>query len=383
MNNRRRKCRGCEEWYLPQPHNAYHQRYCTAPACRKKSKRASQRKWLRKNPGQHSGRANVFRVQTWREQTPGLLANRPAGTSPPARPVPPTNPIEVARPPARGAPENGRVTRVVPALPGAMAAGCVHPGHRVTRVDRRMLRKPVRFPPSDRQVAPPQGEGRNSCPGKERPGNRAQGLVESPVHLIERAASFYEKTLQDDGTALDWLRNRGLDDPDLIEPHRIGYCDGSLSGILPRDRDARAALQDAGILADPDTERLRGCTVFPLCDPEGGVVGLWGSEAKSGNALCLPDSPTALWNSRALTLYPEVYLAGNPLDGLSLIKAGCMNTVALVGPACPYRIAPLCAGRACGRSPSWTRISTWTGSRPSSRNCTLSPDTFLRSPTRS
>lgn len=71
MNNRRRKCRGCEEWYLPQPHNAYHQRYCTAPACRKKSKRASQRKWLRKNPGQHSGRANVFRVQTWRERHPG------------------------------------------------------------------------------------------------------------------------------------------------------------------------------------------------------------------------------------------------------------------------------------------------------------------------
>ena len=44
MRYRARKCRCCGQWYLPQPHNAYHQRYCVRPACRLASKRHSQRK---------------------------------------------------------------------------------------------------------------------------------------------------------------------------------------------------------------------------------------------------------------------------------------------------------------------------------------------------
>lgn len=31
MRLHRRKCRRCGKWYAPQPHNAYHQRFCTTP----------------------------------------------------------------------------------------------------------------------------------------------------------------------------------------------------------------------------------------------------------------------------------------------------------------------------------------------------------------
>ena len=71
MRYRARKCRCCRQWYLPQPHNAYHQRYCVQPACRLASKRHSQRKWLRKNPDQHRGPENVTRVRDWRARHPG------------------------------------------------------------------------------------------------------------------------------------------------------------------------------------------------------------------------------------------------------------------------------------------------------------------------
>ena len=71
MTARTRLCRCCRCPFVPQPHNAYHQRYCTAPLCRRASKRASHRKWLRKNPGHHAGPENVNRVHAWRLTHPG------------------------------------------------------------------------------------------------------------------------------------------------------------------------------------------------------------------------------------------------------------------------------------------------------------------------
>lgn len=75
---RRRKCRCCGQWFLPQAHNAYHQRYCTRPGCRSASKRMSHRRWLRKNPDHHRGNANVLRVQAWRAHRPRYCRPRPA-----------------------------------------------------------------------------------------------------------------------------------------------------------------------------------------------------------------------------------------------------------------------------------------------------------------
>ena len=44
----RRKCRHCGQFFRPDPRNIRHQRYCSAPACRRASKAASQRRWLAK-----------------------------------------------------------------------------------------------------------------------------------------------------------------------------------------------------------------------------------------------------------------------------------------------------------------------------------------------
>lgn len=71
MKCRQRKCRCCRQWFLPQAHNAYHQRYCTEQDCRRASKRASQRRWLLKNRDHYRGDINVTRVQVWRAAHPG------------------------------------------------------------------------------------------------------------------------------------------------------------------------------------------------------------------------------------------------------------------------------------------------------------------------
>ena len=68
---RRRKCRCCRQWFMPQAHNAYHQRYCGQDACRRASRWASYRKFIRKHPDEYKGNAPVLRVRAWRSEHPG------------------------------------------------------------------------------------------------------------------------------------------------------------------------------------------------------------------------------------------------------------------------------------------------------------------------
>lgn len=71
--SRRRKCRHCGQLFRPDPRNRHHQRYCSAMACRRASKAASQRRWLRKaeNREYFRGPENVERVRRWRAAHPG------------------------------------------------------------------------------------------------------------------------------------------------------------------------------------------------------------------------------------------------------------------------------------------------------------------------
>jgi hypothetical protein len=69
---RKRKCRHCLEFYIPDPWNRWHQRYCSKPECRKASKAAGQRCWLAsaKGQGYFQGEDNIRRVREWRAAHP-------------------------------------------------------------------------------------------------------------------------------------------------------------------------------------------------------------------------------------------------------------------------------------------------------------------------
>jgi len=72
-----RKCCYCGVWFRPHPRNVYHQRFCTKEDCRAASKRASQKKWHRKNPGYFRGEQYVKKTQAWRAEHPGYWRRRP------------------------------------------------------------------------------------------------------------------------------------------------------------------------------------------------------------------------------------------------------------------------------------------------------------------
>ena len=77
---KRSKCANCHQAFRADARNAWHQRYCKAPACRAASKAASQCRWLAKpeNGGYFSGPEHVARVRAWRQAHPGYGARTAA-----------------------------------------------------------------------------------------------------------------------------------------------------------------------------------------------------------------------------------------------------------------------------------------------------------------
>jgi hypothetical protein len=69
----RRKCLQCEQFFLPDRRNRTRQRYCSAAACRRASKAASQAAWLAhpQNRAYFRDPVHVARVQAWRATHPG------------------------------------------------------------------------------------------------------------------------------------------------------------------------------------------------------------------------------------------------------------------------------------------------------------------------
>jgi len=70
---KKRRCGNCRKLFTPNPKSVNSQSYCYRPACRKASKKASQKKWLSKpeNQDYFRGPDNVERVREWRKNNPG------------------------------------------------------------------------------------------------------------------------------------------------------------------------------------------------------------------------------------------------------------------------------------------------------------------------
>ncbi len=90
QKSERCKCRCCSTLFLPEYRNRGRQRYCQKPECRRASKAASQRRWLRKpiNRDYFRDAKNVERVQAWRKAHPGYWRKKSKKTA--GSPSPPT-----------------------------------------------------------------------------------------------------------------------------------------------------------------------------------------------------------------------------------------------------------------------------------------------------
>ncbi len=165
--------------------------------------------------------------------------------------------------------------------------------------------------------------------------------------LLEKVLSFYEKTFADVPEGRDYLESRGITDVGLYSAHRIGYCNGTLTNILPRhgasstkNCEIWSELKTLGILLDnnqvkdaPWRERFTGCIVVPVFDVEGSIVTLYARHSADGKKqhMFLPDRSKGLWNIASIKTYPEIILVESIIDALSLQMAGHHNVISIQG----------------------------------------------------
>jgi hypothetical protein len=82
--NKRRRCLHCRQLFHRHPRTRTQQRFCSAPACRAASKKASQQHWLGKseNRDYFRGVQHVNRVRAWRAKHPEYGRKRPLSAEP-------------------------------------------------------------------------------------------------------------------------------------------------------------------------------------------------------------------------------------------------------------------------------------------------------------
>jgi len=155
-------------------------------------------------------------------------------------------------------------------------------------------------------------------------------LPESTIQkLLERTITIYENN--DNGRK--YLEQRGIKDAVLFINHRIGYCDGKIKEILPKDGDIRKQLNQLGILMQNDYERFTDCLVVPVFDIDDNITTLYGrsSNGKSNPHMFLPNRSTGLWNIRIIREYSKIIIVESIIDGLSVMTSGYPNVIAVQG----------------------------------------------------
>src|SRR5579862_6091347 len=92
----------------------------------------------------------------------------------------------------------------------------------------------------------------------------------NPAALLSRVIEHYHRTFCVRADAQEYLAKRGLTDGDLLKVFRLGYADGSLLKLLPKDGELREHLVSLGVITKEGRELLGGCVVFPIPDPRTG-----------------------------------------------------------------------------------------------------------------
>ena len=153
------------------------------------------------------------------------------------------------------------------------------------------------------------------------------------ANLLQRVVSFYVKTLAKDRAGLDYLQGRKLAEATTLGTFQIGYSNGSLLKVLPRDADILDGLKTLGVLKADGREHFEGCVTVPIFDTAGNVTGLYGRRVTDAEPphLYLPGPHRGVWNGGSAKTSQTLLITEAILDGLALWQAGFRNVIAIYG----------------------------------------------------
>jgi len=173
-------------------------------------------------------------------------------------------------------------------------------------------------------LTPPNGNG-SGTPHPIPPPRQATAL-------LARVVDHYHKTFCERADAQEYLKKRGLTDPDILRAFKVGYADGSLLKLIPKEGSLREDLLFLGVVTEEDRELLGGCIVVPIPDPlTGEWTTLYGRGMRTSRHCYLPGPLRGVLNFQAAKASEEVILAESILDALSFHHAGIFTAIPIYG----------------------------------------------------
>jgi DNA primase len=162
--------------------------------------------------------------------------------------------------------------------------------------------------------------------------------------LLGEAAAFYQTQLQRHSEAVEYLRQRGLHDPDLIAELGVGFAPG---GNLRRHLAGLGYSVDlllrTGLINDQGRDAFCRRTIFP-CRQGGRTINLYGrSIGAAFPHRLLPRSKGELFAWESVSACSSIILVEGLFDLASLWQAGFRNTTCAIGThLTPAQCSQLC-----------------------------------------
>jgi DNA primase len=160
--------------------------------------------------------------------------------------------------------------------------------------------------------------------------------------LLNQVIDFYHQTLKQNSEGMEYLQQRSLKNPEMIDRFKLGLCNRTLCYRLPaRNRQAgkeiREKLIELGALRESGHEHFAGSLVIPIFDETGNVVEIYGrklrNDLRKGTALhlYLPGPHKGVWNFSCLAAGKEIILCEALIDALTFWCYGFRNVTSSYG----------------------------------------------------
>ena len=173
-----------------------------------------------------------------------------------------------------------------------------------------------------------------SKPTEKPPEIDRADLCREHAAIINDVIDYYHRTLSgEDSRGLDYLKRRGLADPETLKTFKVGYCNGTLNKVLPAD--AVEPLKKIGLLRKDSSETFNGCIVIPVFTETGELGECFARfivDRETTNHLYLPGPHRGVLNARAAEVYPDgIILAEAAFDALAVYAIGHRNVIPCYG----------------------------------------------------
>jgi DNA primase len=160
--------------------------------------------------------------------------------------------------------------------------------------------------------------------------------------LLNQVIDFYHGALKQSSEGLDYLQQRSLENPEMIDRFKLGLCNRTLCYRLPeKSRQAgseiRGKLNQVGILRESGHEHFIGCLIIPVFSEDGSVVEIYGRKLRNDqhkdavHHLYLPGPHHGVWNFSCLAENKEIILCEALIDALTFWCYGFHNVTSSYG----------------------------------------------------